>query len=445
MTNIQLAFVPIARTTFDIPLAREMAAQVRARLDQTGFTITGPDSLVTTLDEAQAAADQLVGNPPHLLLVLQATFADSTMVMELARQVDVPLLLWAIPEAHTGGRLRLNSLCGINLAGHALTRAHYNYDTIYAPPNDEAALEKIMAMARAGRVKRRLQQTRLGRVGRHPDGFETCAFDAAALNKTLGLEVVQFDLPEFFAQVKAADASEVDTVAGALGRQVKNLAELDPVATRGTLSTYVTLRHIARQQQIDGFAMRCWPEFFTELGCAACGAMSMMSNDQTPCSCEADVNGTITQLILQWLSGEPAFGSDLVSVDEERDAIVLWHCGLAPQSMADPAAEQRGILHTNRQMPLLLEFPLKPGPVTIARLSQATGNFRLVVGRGHMLQAPPSFSGTSGVLHFDRPARDVLDTILSQGLEHHLTITYGDHTPALTALARMLDIPVLHL
>ncbi|RME98436.1 MAG: fucose isomerase, partial [Chloroflexi bacterium] len=189
-TNIQLAFVPIARTTFDIPLAREMAEQVNARLAQTGFTITGPDSLVTTPDQARAAADHLTANPPDLLLLLQATFADSTMVMELARQVTAPLLLWAVPEAHTGGRLRLNSLCGINLAGHALTRANYNYDTIYAPPNDEAALEKIMAMARAGQVKRRLQQARLGRVGQHPDGFETCAFDAAALNQTLGLKVV---------------------------------------------------------------------------------------------------------------------------------------------------------------------------------------------------------------------------------------------------------------
>jgi L-fucose isomerase-like protein len=205
------------------------------------------------------------------------------------------------------------------------------------------------------------------------------------------------------------------------------------------------LRHLADRERLDGLAVRCWPEFFTQLGCAACGALSMLSDEQTPCSCEADVNGTLTQLILQWLSGEPAFGSDLVSLDPDQDGAVLWHCGLAPLAMADPDVPPRGTIHSNRKLPLLLEFPLKPGRVTVARLSEATGSYRLVVGGGEMLQAPPSFSGTTGLLRFDRPVQEVMNIILSEGLEHHLSITYGEHRPALLALARLLKIPVLHL
>jgi hypothetical protein len=30
-------------------------------------------------------------------------------------------------------------------------------------------------------------------------------------------------------------------------------------------------------------------------------------------------------------------------------------------------------------------------------------------------------------------------------LEHHLSLTYGDHIDVLLALARMLKLPVLHL
>jgi len=92
-----------------------------------------------------------------------------------------------------------------------------------------------------------------------------------------------------------------------------------------------------------------------------------------------------------------------------------------------------------------MEFPLKPGRVTLARLSQTTGGYRLVVGSGEMLRAQMSFSGTSGVLRFDRPAREILDTLLGQGLEHHLSLTYGDHVPTLLSLADMLGLPVLHL
>jgi L-fucose isomerase-like protein len=83
--------------------------------------------------------------------------------------------------------------------------------------------------------------------------------------------------------------------------------------------------------------------------------------------------------------------------------------------------------------------------LTVARLSEATGTYRLVIGTGEMVRAPKSFSGTSGVVKFDRPAAAVLDTILSEGLEHHISLTYGDHVDALLYLAKMLELPVLRL
>ncbi|NLF77222.1 MAG: fucose isomerase, partial [Chloroflexi bacterium] len=227
--------------------------------------------------------------------------------------------------------------------------------------------------------------------------------------------------------------------------RVDGLADVDQTALRRTLGTYVTLRAFAAEERLAGFAVRCWPEFFTRLGCAACGSSSLLTGEMVPASCEADVNGAVTLLILQWLSGEPAFDSDIVSFDREANSAVFWHCGKAPLAMADPAARPRATIHSNRQLPLLMEFPLKPGRVTLARLSETTGSYRLVIGGGEVLRAPVSFSGTSGVVRFDSPAQDVLDTLLSEGLEHHLALTYGDHRPALEALAHMLDIPVLRL
>ncbi len=442
--DLRLTLVPIARPTFDTNLAEQITAQVRSQLKQAGLVPTGPETLISSLDEVREVGQTLADNPPDLLLVLQTTFADSTLVLELA-QTDAPLLLWAVPEARTGGRLHLNSLCGINLAGHALARTGYPYDYIYAAPDDPAVLEQVWTIGRAGRARRLLRRARIGRVGEHPAGFDTCRFEPAALKRYFGLDVVQIDLEQVFQQVRVTEPQQIEPVAHSLGQTLGNLSQLDQTAMRRTLGSYLTLRQFAEQEGLDGLAVRCWPEFFTELGCAACGAMSMLSDEYTPCSCEADVNGTITQLMLQWVSGEPAFGSDLVSVDVAEDVAVLWHCGLAPLSMADPSVQPRGTIHSNRELPLLMEFTLKPGRVTVARLSEATGSYRLVVGGAEMLQSPPSFSGTSGVLRFDRPAAEVLDTILSEGLEHHLSITYGDYVPALLALAKMLNIPVLHL
>ena len=173
--------------------------------------------------------------------------------------------------------------------------------------------------------------------------------------------------------------------------------------------------------------------------------LSMLSDEMTPCSCEADVNGTLTQMILQAISGEPAFGTDMVSLDQDRDAVVVWHCGLAPLSMADPQSPRGVTIHSNRKLPLLFEFTLKPGRVTIARLSESSGEYRLVVAGAEVVRGPKSFSGTSGLIKFDSPAPEILDVILREGLEHHISLTYGDHITALVALADLLDLPVLDL
>ncbi len=446
MANLRIAFAPLARTTFDIPLAEEVTGAAREYLQSAGLSLIEPKELITDMQAAQWFAAELVEDPPDLLLIFQSTFADSTMVMALVEAVDAPVFLWAVPEDHTGGRLRLNSFCGINLGGHALTRAGHRYGYVFASPGDSKVMENLLPLAQAGHARNVLRKSKLGRVGDNPDGFETCLLDPDVIKEKFGVDVVQFKLEtDIFPPAKKADPGKIDEIYADLEGRVAGLGELDADSTRKSLGVYTTLKDLAEKENLGGFSVRCWPEFFTELGCAACGAMSMLSDELTPCSCEADVNGTITQMLLQAISGEQAFGTDLVSIDNERDAVVVWHCGLAPLSMADPD-EQLGVtIHSNRKLPLLFEFTLKSGRVTIARLTESSGEYRLVVGSGEVVRGPKSFSGTSGLIKFDSPAADVLDVILQEGLEHHISVTYGDHVPALLAFAEMLDLPVLHL
>lgn len=445
ISNIRIGFVPIARPTFDLELARQVTAQLCDSVAGDGYQLIGSQDLIMDGPAMEARIAELAAADIDLLLIAQATFADSTMVLDLARAIDGPLLLWAFPEEVVGGRLRINSFCGINLAGHGLRRAGIGYDYIYAEPKDGQARAKLRNFAIAAGVKRRLVGARIGRLGESPAGFDTCLVNHEALRTQLGVDVAQYELEPFFERVRSAETPKVDAVAGKLRGQLAGLNDVDATAANGTLAAYVVMDELARDESLSGMAVRCWPEFFTELGCAACGAMSLLCDEMTPTSCEADVNGAITQLILQWISGEPAFGSDLVSIDAKADEAVLWHCGLAPLSMADADAQVEATIHSNRQLPLLMQFPLKPGRVTIARLSEATGEFRLVIGGGEMLKGPPAFTGTSGRIRFDSGAAAVMDTLLREGLEHHVSITYGDHQDVLESLARLLGLSVLRL
>jgi L-fucose isomerase-like protein len=440
-----IAFIPLARPTFDIPLAEQVTATVRSQLRRAGYRVSGPAGLVMDGAAAQAAAQKLKTYHHDLLLILQATFADSSMVAALAEANDAPLLLWAVPEEPSGGRLRLNSLCGINLAGHALNLRGIKYNYAYLPADDQAIFAQVHPLVSAGRALRELRSANIGLVGEHPTGMDTCHLDAPLLENTFGVRITQFALDDLFDRMDSVRSGDVEEVRSRVDARLPNTAELDQVALNETLSAYLALDRIAAEQNIDAYAIRCWPEIFEQKGCAACGAMSLLNNSGLPSSCEADINGTVTQLILQAVSGGPTFDCDVVSVDRERDQVVIWHCGKAPLSMADPAVQPEGGLHSNRKVPLVMEFPLKPGRITAARVSQSGGHLRLVIGGGEMLSAPKSFSGTSGVVRFDRPAADVLNTLLHEGLEHHLALTYGDFEQPLLTLAEYLGLPVLKL
>jgi L-fucose isomerase-like protein len=159
--------------------------------------------MVMDATAARAAAAGFKDYPPDILLLFQATFADSTISMALAEAVDAPLLLWALPESPSGGRLRLNSLCGINLGAFALKKAGRRFRYAYASPGDAAVLVQVESLARAGRALRTLRETRVGVIGQHPDGFDPCHYDAGRLSRLLGVEVVPFELPAFFERIRS--------------------------------------------------------------------------------------------------------------------------------------------------------------------------------------------------------------------------------------------------
>ena len=448
MKNPNIAFLPIVRTTFDVPLAEEMIRAARENLVAAGFHLLGPEHSITDFPTAKRIANELSFESIDLLLIFQATFADSTMLVELTEALDAPVFLWAVPEPWSGGRLRLNSLCGINVAAHALTLRKMKYDYAYAMPQDVEIIEQIRAQAFGGLLRRRLKTARLGLVGEHPAGMDTCNLDEAKLGELFGIQIQRIELEAVFDRARSVNKTTIDQTRALIDTRLDNLSSLEQVPLNGTLSVYNALKEIAVEQKLDGLAVRCWPEFFTQLGCAACGAMSMLSDGlgldtALPCSCEADINGTLTQLMLQILADAPAFGTDIVGVDPVQDMIALWHCGLAPLSMADPSLPAHGEVHSNRGLPLVMDFQLKPGPITFARISQATGIISLVLGKGEMLSLPKPFSGTSGTLRPGGTTTKFFEVLMRDGLEHHISLVYRDYLAELQAFAYQVGISVL--
>jgi L-fucose isomerase-like protein len=455
----------LARPTFDVPFAEDMKNRAFAALEAAGIRTVGPRELLFDRAAAEQAVEQIrAAGPVDLLLILQVTFTDASMTVKLAKEAATPLAIWAMPEPRSGGRLRLNAYCGLNLAAHALGRAGVPHGWLYADPGTPDIVASLRALARpaqsvpiraarasavadpgADRALAALQGSKITVVGKHPDGFDTCEYDEDLLFRLAGMRVETVQLGRLFDKARGMDAARVGAAKAGAAAQLEGLEAVDQEQLDRSFRVFCALEDLQRESSAKGLAVRCWPEMFTEYGCAACGPMAMMNQKQVPSACEADVHGSLSQLMLQELAGEPAWMADLVDITPADDTAVLWHCGLAPLSMCDPQAHAEATIHTNRRMPLLHQFPIKPGRITLTRLSRARNQTKLMIAGAEVIRAPMAFTGCSGTVRFDRPAADVGRIIMEEGLEHHFALAYGNHKPALRAIAARWDLPVLEL
>lgn len=442
---MRVGVAAIGRPTFDVPFAEEMVGAGMAALGDLPHDLVVHRGLALSPEDAAAAAEALTAAGVDAAIVLLATFTDSTLVEPFRAVTDGPLLLWSVPEERTGGRLRLNSLCGLNLAAYALegdvrglymapgpdATAHVA-DLLGAPASDAAPTGAPIT----GRGTSPLSGRTVGVIGDPPTGFGPCGYDDDEVAGLLGMTVDRVELDDLFDDARGRNGA-------AVGAAPEGIGELDGGGVARSYALHRSLRALVEDRGWSGLATRCWPECFTDYGSAACAAQGLLADDGIPACCEADVYGSITALLLQEVLEGPAFVADLVHLDAEDDTAVMWHCGVAAPSLA--AGAVGATVHSNRLQPLLHEFALKPGPVTLARLSRSPSGHRLVIGEGEMLDRPLPFGGTAGVMQMTRPVGEVVDLMVSERLDHHYGLAYGSAADALEAIAEGADLPVVRI
>ncbi len=460
----RIGLVALGRATFDLEVAGAIAAGVRDVIAAIpGVDVADEGGIAVEMDDVHAAAAALAAaGTLDAVVVLQATFTDSTLPSAAIAGLpaDLPVVLWGAPEPRTGGRLTMNALCGINLAAYRLRGEGRDVRSLYLDPAAPDAAARLLAAldaptlvpeppvlpvpdaqdrVRADVVRARLAGMTVGRVGHHPDGFDPCAAGEADL-ATLGATLDHVELDAMFDRARAATEHDLVPLRAVVAARGSDSVDQDGVDA--TLRLHVALRGLVDDRGWSAVATRCWPECFTEVDAAACTAQGMLAESGTPATCEADVLGAITAVALEAASGQRAFVADLVDAAPDG-TVAFWHCGQAAPDLAHPGEPIASTVHPNRRRPLLHEFRLRPGRITIARIGHADGGLRLALGGGEILDAPRPFAGTAAVVRPDMPADDLVATVLAEGLDHHYGLVHGDVRGTMVALAEALRIPVV--
>jgi L-fucose isomerase-like protein len=294
-----------------------------------------------------------------------------------------------------------------------------------------------------------LKGARIGSAGGRVPGFYTSNFNELVLRKVFGVEVEGLTILEL---VKTAEAVSGDELAAGIEAVKKGCAcgVSDEELKKGG-ALFAAMKKLTGKYRLDAWAVRCWPEFSDLYGIGVCHNLGCSTEQIVPTACEGDVYGALAMLVAKGLSGSDPFFCDMISFDEKGDTGVFWHCGAAPVSLCKrgckPTISKHSIIDGGGKKGLAVEFPLKPGPVTVIRIGENRegSGYRLLSVSGEGVDTTQFIKGTPLNVRFKRPAMELVETLVENGFEHHYVLCHGDIAKELKLLAKTLDLEYIAL
>lgn len=405
---------------------------------------------VVSGEEAGRARRGLEAAGVDFVLLQNSTFAMGDVVTQFAG-AGFRLGLWAVEEPTHEGPVMLNNFVSLNLNAGVLR--HYfrqrppPYKWFFGLPEHPWFAPRLGLTVAALRALKRLRGSRIALVGDVAPTFYNFVNDPRQLGARLGAEVTALELDEVFRRMPG-DSDRLHPVMEAMARYAQGRVEISRADLESTAGVYLALRGLALEGGFAALAVSDWPRFQTQLGIHPGMAFSWLDEaDGVPVASEGDALGAVTMLMLRAVSGQAALLLDFTDLDLEQDAILAWHCGGSPLSLADTD----GVIWKNHStlgrkvagaaaMGAVADFRFRPQPVTLARVSGDTE--RLFFAEAEAFEGRSrGFEGSRGWLRNFQVNRqpsslaDLVNTVMVEGIEHHFGLVAGQHADALAELA----------
>ena len=428
--KIKIGVVCAARKTFDYIAAEEIFIKIQSKLkkiENVDWEINS--ELLIEIEDAQATAQDLKSKNIDGLICISGTFALGHLILELNKVIQKPILLWGLEELpYDGGKIRLNSVCGINLNSSNLYKAGVkNYHVVIGDQIDEDWLDAL-------RIIKAFATKHIGIIGYRAKGFFNLDIDELDLYKELGLLIDHFELNNIY-------NVDVDTnIVKERIEQIKKIFDVSAISEQ-QLSRVAELtckfNEFMERNQLDALAIRCWPEFAADFGIAPCAAMSILQAEGRILACEGDILGSLSMVAHSAIGAEAPYLADFSQVDFKENFALLWHCGVAPCNLWDEKCNRSLEPYFAGGKGVTADFVMKSGHVSFLRIDYAPGEYRLFLQKGNIIPMEKELKGTYAKAVFEDHIRDVLKKIIDNGIAHHISVVYDDYIRPLEIFAKI--------
>jgi L-fucose isomerase-like protein len=458
MKNIRIGFVPAHREPFDEAWAKEMRQRclnITAKIP--GLDIIAPETgmtsggLVRNDEDAEKTIQLFREKGLDGLMIGAMTFGDEVSALAVAAAFqNLPIFLFGTKDAAITeqGCRRSDSFCGTLSISSGLYRRKISFvfgGIVF--PEEETFFSRVKDFIRVCSITRGFMGARIGLVGPRPERFETCIFSEDVLMRKFRQRIIPTSLPDLMTLVGQNDP-EASTIQQEMQEQA-DLSGLDQPTIKRIVDLEVALKQFVKQKKLIGLGILCWNAMQSVYGISPCYVMGRLTDSGTLTSCEADIYGTLTMLIQYLASLEtaaPHFIDWTIQHQEKENVFLAWHCGNAPPSLAckkpgitikyhSILGESLGIERSRGTG----EFQVKPGKVTLCRLIEREGQFKMLISQGEIIPSQQNLRGAWGWVQV--PDLDKLyHTLVMEGFTHHASLIHGDYSQVIQKACNFLGI-----
>ncbi|MCB1157860.1 MAG: hypothetical protein KDK45_10175 [Leptospiraceae bacterium] len=428
--KVKLGIVCLARKTFDYEAAHQIFKErLKILQSRDDLELVAEENLVIEVDDARKAAEKMLAANVDGFVCVSGTFHLGHLVLEINKHLQKPILLWGYNELpYDGGKIRLNSVCGVNLNASNLYKSGIrNYHVTIGDSIDEDWVDAI-------RILSCYKNARVGIAGFRAHGFFNLGVYDLNVYSELGILIDHFELqdifdreasPELVSERKEQFKKTFD-VSGITEEQLNKVAVLT-----------VKLNNFCEANQLSALAIRCWPEFAGTYGISPCAAMSLLQSEGKIISCEGDFEGALSMLAHRAIGAETPYLFDFSQVNFEETYALLWHCGVAPCNLTDGKCNCSLDTYFAGGKGVTVDFVLKSGEISIFRLDSAGTELRVFIQSAKTVYMEKKLKGTYAKAVFEEDIKEVLNKVIYNGIAHHASLVYGNYIKPFELLARI--------
>ena len=400
MRKLKLGYAPTRRFVFSAEDAFKYKQLIRKKIESFDLDIeivnlegiNEEGLLYNDLAGVEKVIDRFKKEDVDAVFFPHCNFGTEDSVARVAKALEKPVLLWGPRDEaplEDGMRLR-DTQCGLFATGKVLRRFNVPFTYITNSWVDDPVFERgFVNFVAAANVVRHFRNLRILQIGPRPSSFWTMICNEGELLEQFGIEIhpiTLVDIQRASQRIEKAGGSELQEAIDYIKENL-DWSEVSEDDVRRIAALKVAMKTYARDTGSSAIAIQCWSSLQDAMGIMPCLANAILTDEQIPVTCETDIHGAITSVMMQAaaMNRVPTFFADLtIRHPENENGELLFHCGNFPVSLVEGEPKLRR--HFPQANPA--ERDEWVASTTLRGFDGDHGEYQLFLGRARGIEGP---------------------------------------------------------